>query len=338
MGDVADLRVATEAPDVTGNEAGPALVLEADVVWAHWRPMVRAAYSVLGDRDDAVEAASEALAQVVARPPSGVRNPEAFLVTIAKRRAIDQLRALSSDRRRALLVGRSHAQTEVDVAEAVVDQHEAAWVDETARAVLPAASYELLRLLADGVELSAAARQLGMTTRAAQSRLHRARQVMRTALARTLAGLAALGAGLRKAIGLSGTGAAVLAALFLVAPLTAAVNGPQPVAEPSVHDVAAPTPSPRSTPQLRPDGGGQRTATVGVRPPPATASVVVAPVRPTPQLRTPLGGIGSYDKDDGYKASGPVDLLLHCVQNLHVQWQYQGCDGISPTPTASSTP
>lgn len=62
--------------------------------------MVAAARRVLGDGDVAAECASEAIAQVLARRPTGVLIAEAYMVTIAKRRAIDHVRASSRARSR----------------------------------------------------------------------------------------------------------------------------------------------------------------------------------------------------------------------------------------------
>lgn len=80
---------------------------------------------MLGNHDEARETVADVLAQVLAKPPTRVRNAEAFLVTMAKRRAIDQLRATRSDRRRLLTIGGGSILPEADVADLVAYRQEA---------------------------------------------------------------------------------------------------------------------------------------------------------------------------------------------------------------------
>src|SRR3954463_7143563 len=107
-------------------------VLRADVAWAQWDAMVHAANGVLGSRDDAAECATQALVQVLERPPVEVLNPEAFMVTIARRRAIDHVRSQARYRKAAMRSAPADLAI-ADIAEAVCEREQAAWVDELAR-------------------------------------------------------------------------------------------------------------------------------------------------------------------------------------------------------------
>jgi RNA polymerase sigma-70 factor (ECF subfamily) len=182
--------------------------------------MVCACERVLSSHAEAEDCASEALLAVLERGGlDKVDNEEAWLVRIAKRRAIDAVRRDVRGRRRALrLAVQADPQAAADIAEAVVEQAEARWLSRTAQEVLPETSAQVLAAVADGHTIAEAADRLGMTKRAAESHLHRARAALRAALSATLGLLAALGWTLRRAA--HGAPVAVLAAAtaFLVAP------------------------------------------------------------------------------------------------------------------------
>jgi DNA-directed RNA polymerase specialized sigma24 family protein len=153
----------------------------------HWRAMVRVARSVLGSRDEAEECAGAAMVQVLERQPAGVRSLEAYMVTVAKRRALDRLRILHRSRRRDLLLAAQSGVGIADIAEDVVARDEARWMDEQARQRLSAQSFRILQAVANNEELEHVARREGITLRAAQSDLFRSRRLLRSVWARTLA-------------------------------------------------------------------------------------------------------------------------------------------------------
>lgn len=316
-------------PEGEGPEGeGP---LNAELVWPYWRAMVRSAYGVLGSRDEAEDCAAEALTQILERPPLGVRNPEAFLVTVARRRAIDHRRASRSARKRVLRAGVAHAIDEADVAVAVADQREAAWADQQARSLLGPAAYQLLQMIADGVSIDQAAAAMGITTRAAESRLLRARRVMRAALASAVAMVSAVLAGIRR-------GWTTVSPVFTMAAVAALVVGLPTFQGPS-------TPDPRDT-QVTDRSSAVSSDAPGTAPgvvEGATAGNTSGPTRPswvqpaakpvlTPEVRTPAGGARVYQVDDGYEPAGPADVVMHCLQNLDIGLHHQGCEG-SPSST-----
>jgi DNA-directed RNA polymerase specialized sigma24 family protein len=303
-------------------------VLTADEIWVHWDAMLAAGYSVLGCKQQAYECAADAVTQMLERPPRNVRNPEAFLVTVAKRRAIDRVRSHGSDRRRLERLVANTQLVEQDVAEAVTERAEAAWVDEQARTLLRPTAYRLLQLLADGVPIQEAALALGLTQRAAESHLLRARRLMRSAIAKTLVTLGVLGGILRRGVTKLPAAVAAVSALFLVIPhgsglgqsssrrsLAHFASSELRTALPARHES-------RTQPSATPSAQNRERATFA-----SAAST------PRAAVQTSVVGVGTYDKDDGYQASGPVDLVLHCAGNVRVEPGYVGCDQPSPSPS-----
>jgi DNA-directed RNA polymerase specialized sigma24 family protein len=178
----------------------------------HWRSMVRVAHSVLGSRPEAEECAASAIVQVLERQPAEVDNLEAFLVTVAKRRALDSLRALDRSRRRdARLAGQLDTSV-ADVAEAVVARAEARWMQAEARTRLSRQSYRILEATADGEGIADIAAREGLTVRAAQSDLFRSRRLLRSVWARALSVLGATWAFTRRITPQARATAAVLGA------------------------------------------------------------------------------------------------------------------------------
>jgi RNA polymerase sigma factor (sigma-70 family) len=302
-------------------------------VWEHWDAMIAASRKVLGSLDDAHDCAAEAMTQVLERQPDGVENLEAFMVTVAKRRAIDRYRAQQRGRRRERMLAAQVALTAPDFAEDVATRAEARWADETARAVLKPNVYRLVRMLADGVPLSDAAARLGMSDRAAESHLLRARRAVRGALGKTFGVLAAAFACGRR------VGPAAAPAVVAVAASTALlVGGPapgprlpasDPPAKPILGDAA---PTAVVAELVLPTGAATPPRGVSARAPlslPA-ASVGVAQASPrsttSAVVSTPVAGVDSYDTDDGQQSEGTAEQVLQCVQNLKVTIGYQGCE------------
>jgi DNA-directed RNA polymerase specialized sigma24 family protein len=145
---------------------------------ALWQSLVRVCEPILSSRDDAEDCASDAL--VCALTTSGaVDNREAWLVTVAKRRAMDQLRHRVRSRTRAQrLVG--HGETPApDIAEAVADDSEARWLSGEAEQLLTCAARSVLDVVVAGGSVDDAASELGITRRSAEAHLHRARTSLR---------------------------------------------------------------------------------------------------------------------------------------------------------------
>lgn len=303
-------------------------MLAADL-WQHWGAIVTACGRVLDSRDDAEECAAGVIAELVAAPPSDVRNVEAFVVTVARRRAIDRYRSERSTRLRALRYGQGEL-AEPDVADLVAERDEAAWVDAQARALLSPRHYQLLRQVADGVPLEQAAAALGVSRRAAEGQLYRARVLMRTALARALGILGVLLASLRRTLGSATPSTAVVAAAVILALHFAAVPYQQPELRPPRGSQSALLDQVRHVPGRDVPVSASSSGMVASRPRPSR-SPAPSP-SPSPQIQTAVGGVGTYTRDDGYEDQGLVDQLMHCLDTLRIEPDYKGCGDPSSSP------
>lgn len=292
----------------------------------HWPAMVRVARSVLGSRDDAEECASAALAQVLTRRPHDVGNYEAFMVTVAKRRAIDMRRAQGRSRQREARLAASTSLTVVDVAEDITNKAEARWADATARRLLSPKVYGLLQMVADDVPVPEIAQRLQLTTRAVESHLLRARRMMRAALAKTLAGLAVLGLGLRRLLpSASPAMAATAAALLLAVPFVEATRprevGPTVMGPGYERAVDLSPLAPHAL--IGAGGRGAGTGAPGV----SGASKPRTAVRPAvTKIQGPANTSATVTAEDsGTHEDTAVEMVLACAQNVRVTLEYVGC-------------
>ncbi|MFN2539381.1 MAG: RNA polymerase sigma factor [Mycobacteriales bacterium] len=298
--------------------------LSATQAWCQWDAMVSAAYGVLHDRDEATECATQAIVQVLERRPADVENAEAFMVTVAKRRAVDRIRAHARERHAMSRVVRDDLAA-ADVADAVCDQHEAAWVDQYARTRLEPDVYQLLGHIGEGLTVAEAAQAVGMTFKAAEGHLTRARKQLRSAALRALAILLGVLAALRRAATPAATVATAAAVVTLLAllPGTHTTTLPATTA-PDVQVIsvqpASPSTAQGSTAVPRARHASVRTRNVADHP---AGQSVPHPTMTT--VSTPAGKVDVYDRDDGYRPVGPVDRVQHCVDTLVVSVRSVGC-------------
>jgi len=291
--------------------------------WDHWSAMVSAAAPVVG-RDDAPDCAAEALAQYLEHHPDDVRNLEALLVSITKRRAVDQVRAAIRARRRDSRLAAQVSLAAPDVAEEIARRAEARWVDAEARRLLSAQDYELLLLVADGLPMQAVAARLGLSQRKAFYQLAEARRVVREALGEALAkGLTVLGlvaGAVRKWLTPAAATSAVLAAAVVlsIAATPAGPTSPELRVGPEtfpLHEKADPEPAPTL----------KRVAEARPEPTRASATRRTAPPEKVAGVQTSLVGARLERRDDGRTSSGPVEQLTNCIENLRVEPHYLGC-------------
>jgi RNA polymerase sigma factor (sigma-70 family) len=297
-------------------------VREHDLM-AHWPAMVRVCESTLGSREDAEDCAATALLGVVQRGGlSEVANGEAWMVAVARRRAVDVLRGRDRERRRGERLAAHTAGVTPVVAEHVADRAEAQWLASVAREGLPHSTQRLLEALAEGFPIDEAAAQLEISKRAAESHLHRARRALRAAWASTLAVWGVLVAAARRAA------PAAPAAALAASTLALAVSTPAPAGE--------------ADPALRPQPVLEREASTAVVPRAETSASGRALVEPAPaavpvhalarqrqrQLPTAVG-VGSVAVSVSEKErsgpSDPVGVVLHCLSEMEVSATTMGC-------------
>jgi RNA polymerase sigma factor (sigma-70 family) len=293
----------------------------------HWTAMVRAAYGVLGSWDEAEECAGQALVQVLERAPDEVDNVRALLVIVAKRRALDRLRVL---RRERALHGRlaGLAERSGDLADDVASREEACWLAATARATLRPPVYELLRLVAEGHSLEEVSLRLGITRRAVQGHLRRARSRLKEAVAATL-GLLGVVLGWRpKYLAAPAATAVAVALTFTLLPSVAGPGTPgarPQAAGPPPADRVLATPAPSRAAHAALVRHTSREVRVGA----AAARAAGTPARPVPVavVHGPLGmttTVQSEQHGSGPPA-GPVGTVVECLQNFQVSARLIGC-------------
>lgn len=303
-----------------------------DQLEATWGPMVRTARSVLGSREEAEECAAQALAQILERQPTDVANLQAYMVTVAKRRAIDRLRVVERARHRDERLCGQIDWCVADIAEDIVARAEARWADREARAVLQPNVYRLLQMIADGHDIGHVAEQLGMTRRAAQSHLHRARRMLREALLKISGLIAVSWYGLRRTVSTSMTAPTAAAmVLLLVGPVVGVFGGaPGP---PGV----LPAPQLAVTPFRDAASTVATTTLVNAQygsPTSGSASTHEAPSalsgrrsRPVLKVQEPLGATTTVEKRDNGSGppAGPVETMFECLNNFTVTPEHVGC-------------
>lgn len=301
---------------------------------AYWHSMVRVCEGVLGSRDDAEDCASEALATVLdGAGLDGVENPEAFLVTIARRRATDVLRKRVRNRTRLLrLAGRCEVSTP-DVAESVADEAEARWLSRRADELLSGKARAVLGVVAEGGTIDDAAARLAMTRRSAESHLHRARLVLRAARVAVPAFLVAVVRnGRRPATATS----VVLATAAVFAPAIFRPEAPQAAPEtrltPVVTDRAIPgQPAPARTAPVRPRVAAKAPVRRPAEPPAATTTptrttrrVTLKPTESVTEVRTDAVVV-VVTIEDREGSDDPVGIMTECVDRLRVDREHVGC-------------
>ena len=290
---------------------------DADLL-AHWHTMVRACRGMLDTPEDAEDCASRALLQVLSTPGEAPRHPEAYLIQVARRRAADQLRMQVRARRRALRLAHHADEQVVDIAESIVDKAEARWLEDVADQ-LPEDTRAVLNTLAAGATPAEAAEQLGLTKRAVESHLLRARRALKAAWRQTL-GVIGLLWGARSAWRTAP--AFTVAAAAFVLPL---------IAVPGEHggsasvDVPALTQGSYATPAVPTAPAKQ----VAVSKPPGRVdpAAVATPKRHVVHsVDSPAGAVVRVSKEDrGGPTGAPVEEVLACVEDLTVSAHRVGC-------------
>ncbi|MET7718361.1 sigma-70 family RNA polymerase sigma factor [Streptomyces sp. NPDC005407] len=153
-------------------------------MWSHREHLLRVARRRSMSMEDAEDAVHEAMVRAAERPHVDGDRLGAWLTTVTVRLCVDRFRQLARE-------GEVHARSvlaapgQVTVEEAVCDRAEARWLADR-RGDLPARQAEALGLRAQGLDLPQIAERMGLSYRAVQSLLARARKALHATLAGTL--------------------------------------------------------------------------------------------------------------------------------------------------------
>ena len=249
---------------------------------------------------DAEDHLQDAVVAALAEHHRTGRLPEtarAWLRTVAQRREADHVRRAQRERRYAAAArDPEHAD---DVAGEVLDRHEAHWLAARVE-TLPSRTRAVVHALAAGRSQRDVADQLGLTTRAVEAHVRRARLALRGALERAGA-LVPLLLGRRR-----WRRALPVASVGVAAALGLAMIGPPPGEDRLLPVPVPPIPRVQRTPD--PDTPGPAYAVAGrAAPHPAATVVATGGVRPTtrpdPPRPSPTGSPAAPT------ATGPVLLV-----------------------------
>ncbi|MBV9099011.1 MAG: sigma-70 family RNA polymerase sigma factor, partial [Frankiaceae bacterium] len=183
----------------------------------------RAAARIVGDGPDAEDCVSAAIEAALSA--TACDSPASWLVVVARRRAVDITRSRRSEDR-AWRHSRAHrpASDAADFTEEIDDREAARWLATEARS-LPHQTRRVLDHLGDGASAASIADELGMSRRAVESHILRARRHLRAAWMKSIAALIMVAAGARRFVHHAGPPAA---ATLTAASLFVAVEGAGP--------------------------------------------------------------------------------------------------------------
>lgn len=183
-------------------------------IWSHREQLLKVARRRSASVEDAEDAVHEAMVRAVECANVDDDRLGAWLTSVTVRLCVDRFRQVNREAQVHTRWVRA-IPGEVTVEEAVCDRAEAAWLAGCS-GDLPQRQVEALGLQAEGLDLSEIARGMGLSYRAVQSLLARARRTLRAALAGALAVVVFVWRGRpRMAVGTTHTVALVSAAVSL---------------------------------------------------------------------------------------------------------------------------
>ena len=295
------------------------------------RKATKVCLQLVGSRADAEDCAAEAVLEALQQEDKlkHVDSVEGWIVTVAKRRAIDLVRTRAAEQRRftRLTVAASRELlSPIDSRiEELLDHAEATWLHEEA-AVLPATTRKVLACLMQGRTNAETAVELGLSRRAIENHVFRARQHLRATWLSSIAAFVGLLAGLRRFARAAASSPATVPVAALGVVVTMAI-----VTSPLLQH--HPHASPRTAAPIL----GVAGRLVGASDPlDAHSAQVGAPVavglsraarapRSSESSRTlvsvhPAGadkpGVRVTQEEHGPPTGGPVDNLVTCVQTF----------------------
>lgn len=295
--------------------------------------MRRAAIRVSSSPHDADDAVADATLALLETAPGDVQNPEAYATTITKRRAVDRIRAQRRSLAREVRYT-ALACPEEDFTEVVARRDEADWVAEQCEVLLKPVPREILLRVAEDEPVIDIARSLGITERSVESHLLRARRTMRSALARTLAGLLA-GFDLSRRQMTAGAVPMVAAAAASLVIVALPHHSPEVALQPTIK------PSVAAQEESRPsavDAGVPLRAPVVVKAarantaPKSLPAAVAKESTKSPVVTTSIARVTTYEADDGHESENVVVRYMNCLENLSITTTSLTCRDEEPAP------
>lgn len=266
--------------------------LPLDVLWSVAFRRCRVAGA---QPEDAQDCAQDAIAELLARPDD-VDSPKAWVATVACRRYIDLCRLRAKERTAGLAPTPAGLVPDaIDPEELAVGRAYARWAVGRMRR-WPKPTLAVCATLAAGMSRPEISRRLGLTHRALESHLTRARRLLRALGLLTVAAIA-LGRALRAAAPAGSPAAAAalppVAVLFLVGNVIGGLrpdDGPGTAAgatpPAAVHVTTTPPPSPTGPPRHDPRPAGAPTPATAL-PGPTPRTVALARRGPTGRTGAP---------------------------------------------------
>lgn len=223
---------AARRPDGQGNRW--------ELVWSHRDELLEIARSRSSSAEEAEDAVQEAMIRAVEDPDVQLGRVRSWLRLATVRACADRHREVARDRE----LGRSLSAVPVEpflVEEVACDRAEARWLAARTAEVLPARQVQALRLQAQDLDVGQVARTMGLSYRATESLLARARRSLRNVLAGSLTLAATVWMCARRfpRTGVAQSAGATSAAMTLaVAGAVLAGRAPRPAGRPAFREQA----------------------------------------------------------------------------------------------------
>jgi RNA polymerase sigma-70 factor (ECF subfamily) len=290
-----------------------------------WRRAVYRCQALLGNREDAEDCVQDALLAALSQGPGTIADLEGFVTAVARRRAIDRIRHRQVRQNTLPRLAHRDESTTPDIAEAVTNRGEAVWLVQKLDA-LPPATRAVIEALAAGKSLTETAAELGLTYRAAESHVTRARRFARGWLAGPVTVLSGLWAALRRT---ASTAPAAGLALSIACIVTVSRH-PAPL---NLDEGARTAPHTAAVARMTQTAGQQRPASrrpvannaTGRRPKPVGAPRARRPAPgPIAEAEVPGGAVGLREEQRP-GPDDPVSNISGCLERFEVTLERIGC-------------
>lgn len=285
-----------------------------------WRRAVYRCQALLGNREDAEDCVQDALLAALSRDLDTIEDLEGFVTAVARRRAIDRIRHRQVRQHVLPRLALRDDTTTPDIAEGVTNRYEAAWLVAKLKG-LPPKTRAVVACLAAGKSLGETAEELGLSYRAAESHVTRARRFARGWLAGPAAVLAWLAAGLRRTVSTAPAAGLVFTIAIVITPPEVDVdNDTRVMPHAQVLAPARTLDIPRVSPRSRPRDE-RRAAPDAVARVRGNASEHAAPMA---EAQVPGGAVGLREEQRP-GPDDPISNITGCVERFEVSLERIGC-------------